>query len=1288
MANLNSVNPIAVIAASVVIVALILVVLRVFRRPKRNQTVGARAADIAAGPVFTARVKQRSGQELEERLPQQQPKLPDHLQHASTDLLVQGTAARLALMLEPFKELQEHRGKLQQLAEDAGKPLLLAVMGLFKSGKSSFINELIGMKDLLRTDDVPATAVVTMLSYGETREVIAHLLDGSTRSYPFEKLHGLSAEGDEEAASFRVSIDYLEVRLPAELLKKVTIVDTPGLNSDNEYHTKATERFADRADQVLWLFSYGQAGSRHEMSRLSQLSGGFKPIGVVNCIDEHDPEEGELDSFLQQVRRRLGNSISRLEAVSTHQASEGRLSADAELMSQSGWHQLEQALQEELYGKSAVKKNVRHLSRLHSLISGLQKDIQERKLKYEQACLLLGDKAKMIQTLSENQKRVQQLLGSFSGLNQEAALHNLESLYPLPGIVSDYQKLNKHMKLLIGVLNELEKEHNNIQKSSRINDQFINDHNIAHRQLENEYEEYNKSGMFGGRPLLDWDGKLKVLNAKAAELERKAEQLNSTRREILSQEKLFLERLERNEQEAYELVQLIIAKLTQSITEFDKLLEDNGEMQDEARRLEGELSWTAAAQSMMSHLMGGELGRFGAVLQQTVLQEGEAKPPAETLEQALSILQELEQQLSGSLNIPLMAEAAPAVLLTEPAAPNCPDLQMLISGAAENAEILLEDACYTLSETLVISKSLRIRGAAHGATVIAGKLEALLRMTAMKELHAENIRFEMLVSAGNIAVIESGQATFEHCIFKDVRAPVTSADSLSQGAALLLRGNSCGILKDCQFKNNTVGAAALETSRLIVHSTLFQHHGFAGIAAADQSTVELYDSELTYNKAGIYADNSTKGNYKNNRLWFNGDGFIAAGEAELTIEDNVIAHSERDGIRGEGRAFVTAIANNCQFNIDGIHLLASAGGYLAANQCSRNLSLGIEYETDSEVLIEYNQCNLNGEGGVAQLKAGVARAAYNKCNENIFIGMYVKGLSGAGQYELEGNTCSNNHISGIALEGSVRVTVGSSTCNNNQYGIFVGEQAQAALNNNQCSHNKYGGIYAGGSSKITASGCECSFSRTGFAISDEAHALITQCTADSNQYNGIGFGRRSTGGVDHSTCSRNGEAGIVVMEQSHAELNANICKDNLIFGIYMYDEAQGIVTENQCSLNEAGICLSGQATPVLKENECFRNEGSGICYMDRAAGTATGNKCHDNVMDGIYITGESTPVLERNVASNNSNSGISVDDKAAPSLHANILQRNAGYGIQLERTVSPKLNANQFQGNKLGEICR
>lgn len=71
---------------------------------------------------------------------------------------------------------------------------MVLVMGEFSTGKSTFINTLLGA-DVLTTAQIPTTAVISLLSYGETPAVKLHHQDGSVTDYDFTRLGGDHCRG-------------------------------------------------------------------------------------------------------------------------------------------------------------------------------------------------------------------------------------------------------------------------------------------------------------------------------------------------------------------------------------------------------------------------------------------------------------------------------------------------------------------------------------------------------------------------------------------------------------------------------------------------------------------------------------------------------------------------------------------------------------------------------------------------------------------------------------------------------------------------------------------------------------------------------------------------------------------------------------------------------------------------------------------------------------------------------------------------------------------------------------
>ena len=146
--------------------------------------------------------------------------------------------------------------KLWELAKIKDEKPLITIMGEFKTGKSTFINTILG-QEVLKSDVTPATAVVTMITYGNEEKLVAYFKDGNSREYPIYMLGSLTAEGDDSKQKLRNKVKYVELQMPHKLLSKITLVDTPGLNVDNQSHIEATKYFMDKADLVLWIFAYG-----------------------------------------------------------------------------------------------------------------------------------------------------------------------------------------------------------------------------------------------------------------------------------------------------------------------------------------------------------------------------------------------------------------------------------------------------------------------------------------------------------------------------------------------------------------------------------------------------------------------------------------------------------------------------------------------------------------------------------------------------------------------------------------------------------------------------------------------------------------------------------------------------------------------------------------------------------------------------------------------------------------------------------------------------------------------
>lgn len=149
---------------------------------------------------------------------------------------------------------------------------LLVVVGEVKAGKSSFINALL-REDVCEVAPGPCTVRIQELVYGAERRV--------------ETL------GDA----------WQRVRLPKEVLREISMVDTPGTNSIVRDHQTITENYIPQSDLVVFVFSAvnPHTKSAWELLTLIKKEWHRKMVFVLQQSDR--ASQKELTTNLEHVRQ-------------------------------------------------------------------------------------------------------------------------------------------------------------------------------------------------------------------------------------------------------------------------------------------------------------------------------------------------------------------------------------------------------------------------------------------------------------------------------------------------------------------------------------------------------------------------------------------------------------------------------------------------------------------------------------------------------------------------------------------------------------------------------------------------------------------------------------------------------------------------------------------------------------------------------------------------------------------------------------------------------------------------
>ncbi len=203
-------------------------------------------------------------------------------------LLCSGVAEAQPLMVE-----------LNSVSERLNQPLRVAVVGVMKAGKSTFMNALMG-KNIVSVDALEATYTVCWFRYADKASLDIFFRNGDVRHEPFEKLGWWSERrsGNSEIDEVR----YLVINYPSEILKKIEFIDTPGLNSSYNTDSQNTLDFlavrgseetvmeASKADAIIYAFNRSLSGEDAKLLK-EFTSGNFvnhsplNSIGILTRVD-------------------------------------------------------------------------------------------------------------------------------------------------------------------------------------------------------------------------------------------------------------------------------------------------------------------------------------------------------------------------------------------------------------------------------------------------------------------------------------------------------------------------------------------------------------------------------------------------------------------------------------------------------------------------------------------------------------------------------------------------------------------------------------------------------------------------------------------------------------------------------------------------------------------------------------------------------------------------------------------------------------------------------------------
>ena len=175
----------------------------------------------------------------------------------------------------PNRDFEKELGELENLALKLFKLKLakyegysrvkVAVIGNFSSGKSTFINSLLGAEVCPVKVD-PTTSSVTKFVYGDTEEIFLIKNDGSKEKIDKEKYLNLCQHQTKNMENTKAY--FFEYRYPSPILKNIELYDTPGFeNKKNPNDEKITKEIAVKQADVILFIQDIQKGTIEESTK-------------------------------------------------------------------------------------------------------------------------------------------------------------------------------------------------------------------------------------------------------------------------------------------------------------------------------------------------------------------------------------------------------------------------------------------------------------------------------------------------------------------------------------------------------------------------------------------------------------------------------------------------------------------------------------------------------------------------------------------------------------------------------------------------------------------------------------------------------------------------------------------------------------------------------------------------------------------------------------------------------------------------------------------------------------
>lgn len=174
------------------------------------------------------------------------------------------------------------------------EPMQLAIVGRISSSKSTLVNAILGKAEVVRTGHEAETFNVSWLKYGDDNApIIVHFKNGQKQI--IERNEWAEWASHQGQQSLKTEVKYIEVTSSYEMLKRINIIDTPGLDATSKVDSENTTEFLKTVnpDAVILLFSKSLSEDTLKLIKEFQnsetnISFSINPMNALGALSKVD----------------------------------------------------------------------------------------------------------------------------------------------------------------------------------------------------------------------------------------------------------------------------------------------------------------------------------------------------------------------------------------------------------------------------------------------------------------------------------------------------------------------------------------------------------------------------------------------------------------------------------------------------------------------------------------------------------------------------------------------------------------------------------------------------------------------------------------------------------------------------------------------------------------------------------------------------------------------------------------------------------------------------------------